>query len=61
MRLEIFIPSAILAKLRKLAVQELRPIDLQAEYLLYKAIQQARLKPNPSHEPSAEVAHAEEA
>jgi len=45
MRLQISLPTAIAEKLHKLALQELRPIALQAEYMLTRAIQRARCQP----------------
>ena len=56
---KLHIPAEIADKLQQLALQQLRPLKFQAEYLLCQAIQRARLKPDPAHEqPQQEVAHA---
>ena len=45
MKLIISLPTAIGDKLYVLAQQDLRPIALQAEYMLTQAIKRARLRP----------------
>lgn len=42
MRLQISLPTDIAEKLHQLALQELRPIALQAEYMLCHAVRRAR-------------------
>ena len=44
MELQISLPTRTATKLRKIAVQELRPVTLQAAYMLCRAIEQKRLK-----------------
>ena len=44
MKLTISLPTVIGDKLHALAQQDLRPIALQAEYMLTQAIKRARLK-----------------
>jgi hypothetical protein len=58
---KLHIPADIADKLQQLALQELRPIKFQAEYMLCRAIQRARLKPEPPCERSQplEVVHAQ--
>lgn len=59
MRLQVSIPTDIAEKLHKLALQELRPIALQAEYMLCRAIQRAHCKQSPpAHTVPQEVADA---
>ena len=51
MKLTISLPTVIGEKLYALAQQELRPIALQAEYMLTQAIKRARLKPSEAGPP----------
>ena len=44
MRLQVSLPTEIAEKLNQIALQELRPIALQAEYMLCRAVQRARCK-----------------
>lgn len=59
MRLQISLSPQLATKLRQLSIQELRPIGLQAEYLLIQAINEARCTPeSPQEHPQQEVDHA---
>jgi hypothetical protein len=59
MRLQVYLPTDIAEKLHQLALQELRPIALQAEYMLCRAVQRARCKPDALRQPEPqEVADA---
>ena len=59
MRLQVSLPTDIAEKLHQLALQDLRPIALQAEYMLCRAVQWARCKPEPLRQPEPrEAAHA---
>lgn len=57
---KLHIPADIADKLRQLALQELRPLKFQAEYMLCRAVKRARLKPKLASEPHThEVAYAQ--
>ena len=60
MKLTISLPTVIGEKLHALAQQELRPIALQAEYMLTQAIKRARLRP-PEEAPQQEQSRMLEA
>jgi hypothetical protein len=52
MELLISLPTVVADKLHDLSLQELRPIALQAEYMLVRAILRARYKPTSAPQPS---------